>query len=66
MIADGETPADDPEAAAAAVVAWAKAGCTWWLETRWGVQEDLAERMSAMRERLEAGPPRGNNQGASS
>ena len=66
VIADGETPADDPEAATAAVVAWAKAGCTWWLETRWGVQEDLAERMSAMRERLEAGPPRGNNHGASS
>ena len=60
VIADGETQADDPGAAAAQVGAWATAGCTWWLETRWGVQEDLAERISAMRERLEAGPPRGD------
>ncbi|HEX5190578.1 MAG TPA: LLM class flavin-dependent oxidoreductase [Streptosporangiaceae bacterium] len=58
VIADGETPAGDPAAAAARAADWARAGCTWWLETRWGVQEDLAERISAMRERLEAGPPR--------
>jgi alkanesulfonate monooxygenase SsuD/methylene tetrahydromethanopterin reductase-like flavin-dependent oxidoreductase (luciferase family) len=58
VIADGETPAGDRAAAAAQAAAWAKAGCTWWLETRWGVQEDLEERMTAMRERLEAGPPR--------
>ena len=58
VIADGETPADDPAAAAARAAEWARAGCTWWLETRWGVQEDLAERITAMRERLEAGPPR--------
>jgi alkanesulfonate monooxygenase SsuD/methylene tetrahydromethanopterin reductase-like flavin-dependent oxidoreductase (luciferase family) len=66
LIADGETPAGDPGAAAGEARAWAKAGCTWWLETRWGVEEDLARRISAMRERLEAGPPRGAEEGASS
>ncbi|HUZ56338.1 MAG TPA: LLM class flavin-dependent oxidoreductase [Streptosporangiaceae bacterium] len=59
VVADGETPAGDPAAARAQVAAWDQAGCTWWLETRWGVQEDLADRMRAMRDRLEAGPPAG-------
>jgi alkanesulfonate monooxygenase SsuD/methylene tetrahydromethanopterin reductase-like flavin-dependent oxidoreductase (luciferase family) len=51
VIADGETPADDGKAAAATAAAWAEAGCTWWLETRW-------EARDQMRERLVAGPPR--------
>jgi hypothetical protein len=51
VIADGETPAGDPAAAAAAVAPWAAAGCTWWLETRW-------EARGQFRERLAAGPPR--------
>jgi alkanesulfonate monooxygenase SsuD/methylene tetrahydromethanopterin reductase-like flavin-dependent oxidoreductase (luciferase family) len=51
VIADGETPADDAAAAAAATAAWAGAGCTWWLETRW-------EARDQMRDRLAAGPPR--------
>lgn len=51
VIADGETPADDAGAAAAAVQDWANAGCTWWLETRWAAGDQ-------MRERLAAGPPR--------
>lgn len=50
VIADGETPADDAGAAAAAVQEWADAGCTWWLETRWTAGDQ-------MRERLAAGPP---------
>src|SRR5215472_2659093 len=58
VIADGETPAGDPAAARAQVAGWARAGCTWWLETRWGVHEDLADRLVAIRERIEAGPPR--------
>jgi hypothetical protein len=62
VVADGETPAGDPAAARAEVAGWERAGCTWWLETRWGVQEDLADRMHAMRERLEAGPPRPDTQ----
>ena len=52
FIADGETPADDAGAAAATASAWAEAGCTWWLETRW-------EARDQMRDRLVAGPPRG-------
>jgi alkanesulfonate monooxygenase SsuD/methylene tetrahydromethanopterin reductase-like flavin-dependent oxidoreductase (luciferase family) len=51
VIADGETPARDAGAAAATAAAWAEAGCTWWLETRWEARDE-------MRERLAAGPPR--------
>jgi hypothetical protein len=51
VIADGETPAGDAAAAAAAVAPWAAAGCTWWLETRWEARDEF-------RERLAAGPPR--------
>jgi hypothetical protein len=51
VIADGETPAGDAAAAAAAVAPWAAAGCTWWLETRWEARDQF-------RERLAAGPPR--------
>jgi alkanesulfonate monooxygenase SsuD/methylene tetrahydromethanopterin reductase-like flavin-dependent oxidoreductase (luciferase family) len=51
VIADGETPADDAVAAAAVTAAWAEAGCTWWLETRWAARDE-------MRDRLVAGPPR--------
>lgn len=57
VIAEGETPADDQAAALACASEWAQGGCTWWLETRWGVQEDLGPRLTAIRERIEAGPP---------
>lgn len=57
VVAQGETPAGDPAAAAAAVAAWAAAGCTWWLETRWELPHDSPERMREIRERLAAGPP---------
>ncbi len=57
MVAEGETPADDPAAAAARVTPWAEAGCTWWLETRWEMPHDSPERMSEIRGRLTAGPP---------
>jgi alkanesulfonate monooxygenase SsuD/methylene tetrahydromethanopterin reductase-like flavin-dependent oxidoreductase (luciferase family) len=50
VTADGETPATDAAAATAAVADWASAGCTWWLETRWG-------RAETFRDRLAAGPP---------
>jgi alkanesulfonate monooxygenase SsuD/methylene tetrahydromethanopterin reductase-like flavin-dependent oxidoreductase (luciferase family) len=50
LIADGETPGSDPEAAAATTAQWASAGCTWWLETRWEARDTMAERISA-------GPP---------
>ena len=58
MVADGETPAEDPDAAAALVSSWAWAGCTWWLETRWEMPHDSAQRMAQIRQRLAAGPPR--------
>lgn len=56
MIVEGETPASDRDAAAA-VAPWAAAGCTWWLETRWEMPHDSAERMREVRVRLAAGPP---------
>jgi hypothetical protein len=62
MVAEGETPAGDPAAAAAAVVPWAGAGCTWWLETRWEMPHHSAERMAQIRERLAAGPPSGRRE----
>ncbi|HEY3869219.1 MAG TPA: LLM class flavin-dependent oxidoreductase [Actinocrinis sp.] len=58
VIAEGETPADDPAAAAAHVGPWAAAGCTWWLETRWELPHHTAERLNQVRERIAAGPPR--------
>ncbi len=57
MVAEGETPADDPAAAAAQVAPWADAGCTWWLETRWEMPHDSPERMREIAERIAAGPP---------
>jgi hypothetical protein len=59
VVVDGETAADDPSAAAAQVTAWAQAGATWWLETRWGMPGTQDERIRQMTGRLAAGPPRG-------
>jgi hypothetical protein len=58
VIAEGETPAGNPEAAAAQVAPWVDAGATWWLETRWATPGDPAERDRLVTERLEAGPPK--------
>jgi hypothetical protein len=58
IVMEGETPADNPAAAAASVLLWDEAGCTWWLETRWELPHDAAEKMSEVRARLAAGPPR--------
>jgi hypothetical protein len=57
LVAQGETPADDSEAARALIASWAEAGCTWWLETRWEMPHGAAERMRQVRERLAAGSP---------
>lgn len=59
VISEGQTPAGDQAAAAAAVAPWAEAGCTWWLETRWEMPHDSGDRLRQVRERLAAGPPRG-------
>ena len=59
VVMEGETPADDPDAAASTVGAWAEAGCTWWLEARWAAPgADAMEQLRTVRERIEAGPPR--------
>jgi hypothetical protein len=60
IVMEGETPTDDPAAAAAQVKPWADAGATWWLETRWQMfsGDGADERARVVRERLEAGPPR--------
>ena len=72
VVANGETPADDAEAAAAQVAAaqvaaaqvaaaqvaaLAQADATWWLETRWGMPDNMPDRVQDMTERLAAGPP---------
>ena len=58
VVAEGETPSDDPAAAVAQVEPWADAGATWWLETRWDMPHHSPERMREVWERLAAGPPR--------
>jgi alkanesulfonate monooxygenase SsuD/methylene tetrahydromethanopterin reductase-like flavin-dependent oxidoreductase (luciferase family) len=58
IVTDGESPTQDRAAAAGLVQPWTEAGCTWWLETRWEMPHDSAERMSQITERIEAGPPR--------
>jgi alkanesulfonate monooxygenase SsuD/methylene tetrahydromethanopterin reductase-like flavin-dependent oxidoreductase (luciferase family) len=58
LVAEGETPAGDPEEASRIVAPWAEAGCTWWLDARWEMPHHSDERMRQTRERLEAGPPR--------
>lgn len=50
VVSQGQTPGDDP-------AAWAEAGCTWWLETRWELPHHAPERMQQIRERIAAGPP---------
>ena len=56
VIAQGATPGDDPDAAAAIAGPWREAGCTWWLETNWEMPHHSAERMEQVRARLVAGP----------
>jgi hypothetical protein len=58
VIAEGETPTDDPVAASAQAAPWAGAGATWWLEIRWETPHNFPERMRQVRDRLTAGPPR--------
>jgi alkanesulfonate monooxygenase SsuD/methylene tetrahydromethanopterin reductase-like flavin-dependent oxidoreductase (luciferase family) len=58
VLTEGETPAGDPARAAELVAPWAEAGCTWWMETRWEMPHHSAERMTEVRARIAAGPPR--------
>ncbi len=52
VIWEAETPADDPDEAAAKVTRWRDRGATWWLESRWGKGNEEVRR------RIDAGPPR--------
>ncbi len=58
ILAEGETPTDDPAQAAETVTPWADAGCTWWMETRWEMPHNSPDRMKQIRDRIAAGPPR--------
>jgi Luciferase-like monooxygenase len=57
VVAEGETPAEDPGTAAELVSAWAEVGCTWWIETRWQLPHESDERMREVLQRVAAGPP---------
>jgi alkanesulfonate monooxygenase SsuD/methylene tetrahydromethanopterin reductase-like flavin-dependent oxidoreductase (luciferase family) len=53
IVLEGETPGDDPTAAAAQVRSLAEAGATWWLEGLWDAMQDP----DRVRRRIVAGPP---------
>ena len=53
IVAEGKTPGDRPDEAAAIARDWAEAGATWWIEALWG-----AESVETVRQRVEQGPPR--------
>lgn len=57
IIMEGETPGDDPAAAEAAIRPWIGTAVTWWLEGMWS-QVDAPDGLSAVRRRLDLGPPR--------
>jgi hypothetical protein len=52
IVLEGETPGDDPAAAAAIVRPYAEAGATWWIEARW-----TAPDLEQVLERIRQGPP---------
>jgi len=53
VVAQGNTPAHDADAAAAVVREYRDAGATWWIESDWE-----AGTVDSLRRRIEAGPPR--------
>lgn len=53
IIAEGETPGDNLDAAVAQVAPLGEAGLTWWLESRWGESDP-----QALLQRIQQGPPR--------
>ncbi len=57
ITSEGETPIDDPVAAADQVRPWAAAGCTWWLESKWTAPADGEPQIDYVRRRIAAGPP---------
>ncbi len=57
IVVEGTTSARDAERAAAKVRGWADAGATWWLEARWGAEQQ-PDAVHGLRRRIAAGPPR--------
>ncbi|HEX2753909.1 MAG TPA: LLM class flavin-dependent oxidoreductase [Candidatus Limnocylindrales bacterium] len=53
VVAEGNTPADDPAAGVATVTEHAAAGATWWIESDWE-----SGTVETIRRRIEAGPSR--------
>jgi alkanesulfonate monooxygenase SsuD/methylene tetrahydromethanopterin reductase-like flavin-dependent oxidoreductase (luciferase family) len=53
VVAQGNTPADDPVAARLTVAEHETAGATWWIESDWE-----SGTVESIRRRIEAGPPR--------
>jgi hypothetical protein len=56
IIMEGETPGEHPQQALDIVSAWAEAGATWWIESRWSEPRN-AEGFKAVQRRIEQGPP---------
>ncbi len=57
IIAEGPTPGDNPEAAAASVAPFSEAGATWWLESVWTKFYEMPGDVHGMLERIRQGPP---------
>ena len=57
IVVEGTTSGADRERAAAKVRPWAAAGATWFLEARWGVDQQ-PDFHAGLRRRIAAGPPR--------
>jgi hypothetical protein len=56
IVVEGETPGEDPQAAADEVGPLAEAGMTWWLEASWSGEPD-EEHLRGFREPVRQGPP---------
>jgi alkanesulfonate monooxygenase SsuD/methylene tetrahydromethanopterin reductase-like flavin-dependent oxidoreductase (luciferase family) len=52
IVVEGNTPGNDPEAAAQVLRPWQSAGATWWIEANWQAESD-----EQIVERIQQGPP---------
>jgi len=57
IVMEGETPGDDPVAAAAILGPLAQGGVTWWLEAVWATPETKGG-VAGMKKRIQQGPSR--------
>jgi hypothetical protein len=57
LVVEGETEPGNAEQASEKIGPLAKAGATWWLETRWEHFSKPEEGTRQVRERIKAGPP---------